>query len=84
MKYRIKTTVINELGSWTSDVTEVEGMNDISKLREFFKRASDLNYLTIDIGMEKVYFPEEIIRKSVIVLSVVEIAADERDLKICR
>ncbi len=68
---KIQTKVISPLGTFESDVAEVDiTPEQVDEVKRMYEQCHKLNYLSIQQGSKTVYIPAEVIRQSVIILDV--------------
>ena len=74
---KVQITVITELGTYNGDV--VNGIKDdgVEEARQLLKKGHDLAWFQLHRGSETIFFPGEVIQKSILILDVQE---DENEI----
>lgn len=65
----VKVTVTCEMGTFVSDEKE-EDASAIDDAKRFFENIDDVKFLSIQKNGTTIYFPKDIVRRSVISLTV--------------
>ena len=66
---QIKTKVISPLGTFESDSSDVTA-KQVEQVKEVLKSVSELSFFSMVAGGQTIYFPAEVIQKSIVVLEV--------------
>ena len=70
---KAQTIVITPLGTFESDVNDVSlTQEQVESLKEIYEHSYDWGFFVFLQGTKTIYFPAEIIKKSIIILDVKE------------
>lgn len=69
---KIQTEVITTFGNFFSDISDEIENEHVDQLKAMYKECYNLDYLSIMDNGKIIYFPSEVIRKSIIILHIFE------------
>lgn len=67
---KTKTKVISPLGTFEGDEIELTE-KQINEVKDLFSDISRLTYLSLMTGRETIFFPADVIQKSIVILEVI-------------
>jgi hypothetical protein len=68
---KMQTEVITTFGKFLGDLSEDVDSGDVNQIKKLFEKCNELSYLSISKGKDVIYFPADVIRKSIIILHVI-------------